>query len=160
MQEELRPYFSLPKVMDGLFSLAKMLFDINVEPADGEAPVVSMKRHHLSHLLVNVRVNFNGCHFLLLFRFGTKMSDFFVSKIHQETQLHTSILILTLGLLKNVVGHGWMKWWAEVVSLHVMVHLLGCLLPTWFAIKRPQLGTSPALWRSVRYMLLAWILLV
>lgn len=43
MQEELRPYFSLPKVMDGLFSLAKMLFDINVEPADGEAPVVSMK---------------------------------------------------------------------------------------------------------------------
>eukprot|EP00268_Persea_americana_P068603 TRINITY_DN957_c0_g1_i3.p1 TRINITY_DN957_c0_g1~~TRINITY_DN957_c0_g1_i3.p1 ORF type:complete len:828 (+),score=172.81 TRINITY_DN957_c0_g1_i3:311-2794(+) len=38
-EEELRPYFSLPKVMDGLFSLAKMLFDINVEPADGEAPV-------------------------------------------------------------------------------------------------------------------------
>lgn len=38
-EEELRPYFSLPKVMDGLFSLAKMLFGINVEPADGLAPV-------------------------------------------------------------------------------------------------------------------------
>lgn len=39
IQEELRPYFSLPKVMDGLFSLAKMLFDVIVEPADGLAPV-------------------------------------------------------------------------------------------------------------------------
>ncbi|XP_026380510.1 probable cytosolic oligopeptidase A [Papaver somniferum] len=38
-EEELRPYFSLPKVMDGLFSLAKTLFDIDVEAADGLAPV-------------------------------------------------------------------------------------------------------------------------
>lgn len=38
-EEELRPYFSLPKVMDGLFSLVKKLFGINVEPADGLAPV-------------------------------------------------------------------------------------------------------------------------
>lgn len=38
-EEELRPYFSLPKVMDGLFSLAKKLFGIDIEPADGLAPV-------------------------------------------------------------------------------------------------------------------------
>ncbi|KAF2600968.1 hypothetical protein F2Q68_00007219 [Brassica cretica] len=38
-EEELRPYFSLPKVMDGLFSLAKTLFGIDVVPADGVAPV-------------------------------------------------------------------------------------------------------------------------
>ncbi|CAI9766896.1 unnamed protein product [Fraxinus pennsylvanica] len=38
-EEELRPYFSLPKVMDGLFSLANKLFGVNVEPADGFAPV-------------------------------------------------------------------------------------------------------------------------
>lgn len=38
-EEELRPYFSLPKVMDGLFSLAKKLFGIVIEPADGLAPV-------------------------------------------------------------------------------------------------------------------------
>ncbi|CAI0430868.1 unnamed protein product [Linum tenue] len=38
-EEELRPYFSLPKVMDGLFNLAKKLFDINIEAADGLAPV-------------------------------------------------------------------------------------------------------------------------
>uniref|UniRef100_A0A1J3HIY0 oligopeptidase A n=1 Tax=Noccaea caerulescens TaxID=107243 RepID=A0A1J3HIY0_NOCCA len=38
-EEELRPYFSLPKVMDGLFSLAKTLFGVDVEPADGVAPV-------------------------------------------------------------------------------------------------------------------------
>ncbi|KAL0450084.1 UNVERIFIED_CONTAM: Organellar oligopeptidase A, chloroplastic/mitochondrial [Sesamum latifolium] len=38
-EEELRPYFSLPKVMDGLFSLANKLFGINIEPADGLAPV-------------------------------------------------------------------------------------------------------------------------
>ncbi|CAN7037555.1 unnamed protein product [Brassica rapa subsp. trilocularis] len=38
-EEELRPYFSLPKVMDGLFRLAKTLFGIDVVPADGVAPV-------------------------------------------------------------------------------------------------------------------------
>ncbi|CAA7027203.1 unnamed protein product [Microthlaspi erraticum] len=38
-EEELRPYFSLPKVMDGLFSLVETLFGIDVEPADGVAPV-------------------------------------------------------------------------------------------------------------------------
>ncbi|RVX20062.1 putative cytosolic oligopeptidase A [Vitis vinifera] len=37
--EELRPFFSLPKVINGLFNLAKMLFEIDVEPADGLAPV-------------------------------------------------------------------------------------------------------------------------
>ncbi|XP_028802844.1 probable cytosolic oligopeptidase A [Neltuma alba] len=37
-EEELRPYFSLPKVMDGLFNLAKTLFDIEIEQADGLAP--------------------------------------------------------------------------------------------------------------------------
>lgn len=38
-EEELRPFFSLPRVMDGLFSLAKTLFDVNVEPASELAPV-------------------------------------------------------------------------------------------------------------------------
>ncbi|KAL2904169.1 Organellar oligopeptidase A chloroplastic/mitochondrial [Bienertia sinuspersici] len=38
-EEELRPYFSLPKVMEGLFSLAKKLFGIDIVPADGLAPV-------------------------------------------------------------------------------------------------------------------------
>ena len=37
--EELRPYFSLPAVLDGLFKLVKRLFDVDVLPADGEAPV-------------------------------------------------------------------------------------------------------------------------
>lgn len=38
-EEELRPFFSLPKVLDGLFDLAKRLFGIVIEPADGLAPV-------------------------------------------------------------------------------------------------------------------------
>ncbi|KAK6144297.1 hypothetical protein DH2020_021117 [Rehmannia glutinosa] len=38
-EEELRPFFSLPKVMDSLFNLTKKLFDIDIEPADGMAPV-------------------------------------------------------------------------------------------------------------------------
>ncbi|KAL6633250.1 hypothetical protein ACP70R_025921 [Stipagrostis hirtigluma subsp. patula] len=38
-EEELRPYFALPKVMDGLFTLANKLFGVSVEPADGLAPV-------------------------------------------------------------------------------------------------------------------------
>lgn len=38
-QEELRPFFSLPNVMNGLFDLAKTLFGVEVEPADGLAPV-------------------------------------------------------------------------------------------------------------------------
>ncbi|AFY73915.1 Zn-dependent oligopeptidase [Synechococcus sp. PCC 7502] len=37
--EELRPYFPLPQVLDGLFSLVKRLFGITVKPADGKAPV-------------------------------------------------------------------------------------------------------------------------
>ncbi|KAI3841310.1 hypothetical protein MKW98_007791 [Papaver atlanticum] len=38
-EEELRPYFSLPKVMNGLFGLAKTLFEIDIEAANGLAPV-------------------------------------------------------------------------------------------------------------------------
>jgi oligopeptidase A len=40
-EEELRPYFSLPKVMDGMFALAQRLFGVTITPADGEAPVWS-----------------------------------------------------------------------------------------------------------------------
>ncbi|KAF1861777.1 hypothetical protein Lal_00026217 [Lupinus albus] len=38
-EEELRPFFSLPKVIDALFNLAKTLFGIEIESADGLAPV-------------------------------------------------------------------------------------------------------------------------
>ncbi|MDZ8236029.1 MAG: M3 family metallopeptidase [Nostoc sp. ChiQUE01a] len=37
--EELRPYFPLPQVLDGLFGLVKRLFGVTVTPADGQAPV-------------------------------------------------------------------------------------------------------------------------
>lgn len=37
--EELRPYFPLPKVLDGLFALAERLLGVRIEAADGEAPV-------------------------------------------------------------------------------------------------------------------------
>ena len=37
--ETLRPYFPLPRVLEGLFGLAHELFGVTVEPADGEAPV-------------------------------------------------------------------------------------------------------------------------
>lgn len=37
--EELRPYFPLPKVQSGLFALAKRLFDVDVRAANGDAPV-------------------------------------------------------------------------------------------------------------------------
>jgi oligopeptidase A len=37
--EELRPYFPLPQVLDGLFGLVNRLFGITVTPADGQAPV-------------------------------------------------------------------------------------------------------------------------
>jgi oligopeptidase A len=38
-EEELRPYFPLPRVLDGLFGLAKRIFSVNIIPADGQAPV-------------------------------------------------------------------------------------------------------------------------
>ncbi len=38
-QEELRPYFSLDKVLDGLFGLAKRIFGVSIVSADGEAPI-------------------------------------------------------------------------------------------------------------------------
>jgi oligopeptidase A len=38
-EEELRPYFSLPQVLEGLFSLAKRIFGVTITAADGQAPV-------------------------------------------------------------------------------------------------------------------------
>lgn len=38
-EESLRPYFALPNVLTGLFSLATRLFDITIEAADGETQV-------------------------------------------------------------------------------------------------------------------------
>lgn len=38
-EEELRPYFSLPKVLDGLFGLANRIFGVTISAADGQAPV-------------------------------------------------------------------------------------------------------------------------
>jgi oligopeptidase A len=38
-EEELRPYFPLPRVLEGLFGLAGRLFGVTIEPADGETPV-------------------------------------------------------------------------------------------------------------------------
>lgn len=37
--EELRPYFSLPRVLDGLFGLAERIFGVKITPTDGVAPV-------------------------------------------------------------------------------------------------------------------------
>ena len=38
-QEALRPWFPLPKVLEGLFSLCERLFSIRIKAADGEAPI-------------------------------------------------------------------------------------------------------------------------
>jgi len=38
-EEDLRPYFQLPAVIDGMFELASTLFGVRVEPADGEVEV-------------------------------------------------------------------------------------------------------------------------
>ena len=37
--EELRPYFALPNVLDGLFKLANRLYDVEIVAADGKVPV-------------------------------------------------------------------------------------------------------------------------
>ncbi|MGP0129546.1 MAG: M3 family metallopeptidase [cyanobacterium endosymbiont of Rhopalodia musculus] len=37
--EELRPYFPLPQVLKGLFTLAQRIFQVTITPADGQAPV-------------------------------------------------------------------------------------------------------------------------
>ena len=38
-EEELRPYFALPRVLEGLFGLAERLFGVRIRAADGEVPV-------------------------------------------------------------------------------------------------------------------------
>jgi oligopeptidase A len=38
-EEQIRKFFPLPRVLDGLFALAERLFSVEVTPADGEAPV-------------------------------------------------------------------------------------------------------------------------
>ncbi len=37
--EDLRPYFPLPRVLEGLFALVGRLFGVTIRPADGETPV-------------------------------------------------------------------------------------------------------------------------
>jgi len=37
--EALRPYFPLPRVLEGLFALANRLFAVTIEAADGDAPI-------------------------------------------------------------------------------------------------------------------------
>ncbi|RLI02381.1 M3 family peptidase [Candidatus Bathyarchaeota archaeon] len=37
--DELRPYFPMPKVLDGMFKLTEFLFGVMIQEADGEAPV-------------------------------------------------------------------------------------------------------------------------
>ena len=37
--EDLRPYFALPKVLKGLFDLAERLFGVTIKAANGEAPI-------------------------------------------------------------------------------------------------------------------------
>jgi oligopeptidase A len=37
--EELRPYFPLPQVLDGLFALVQRIFGVTITAADGQAPV-------------------------------------------------------------------------------------------------------------------------
>jgi len=37
--EELRPYFSLPRVLEGLFATARRLFEVDIREADGDVPV-------------------------------------------------------------------------------------------------------------------------
>jgi len=37
--EELLPYFPLPQVLNGLFDLAKRIFDVTITSADGQAPI-------------------------------------------------------------------------------------------------------------------------
>ncbi|RLN08954.1 hypothetical protein C2845_PM11G21000 [Panicum miliaceum] len=76
-EEALRPYFALPKVMDGLFTLANKLFGVSVEPADGLAPVS-----------------------------GTVMSNFTVSKTLPIALLLISTLIHIQDHLKSVEGLG------------------------------------------------------
>lgn len=38
-EEALRPYFPLPRVLDGLFALARRLFGVRIAAADGDVPV-------------------------------------------------------------------------------------------------------------------------
>jgi oligopeptidase A len=37
--EELRPYFPLPRVLEGIFNLAKRIFGVEIIAADGQAPI-------------------------------------------------------------------------------------------------------------------------
>jgi oligopeptidase A len=38
-EEELRPYFALHAVLDGMFGLMKRIFNVEVKPANGQAEV-------------------------------------------------------------------------------------------------------------------------
>jgi hypothetical protein len=98
--------------MDGLFNLAKTLFGIDIEPADGLAPVI-----YIIHLILlcffclwwSLFILFSVNNYLLFNRFGIMMLNSTVSKIPWAIRLHTSTLIHIHVHLRNRVVHGWMR---------------------------------------------------
>lgn len=61
------------QVLDGLFALVKRLYDVNISPADGEAPVWCVRKLFLSFRRVPLCIWFSTqrnttCHFLSVFR--------------------------------------------------------------------------------------------
>lgn len=96
-EEELRPFFSFLRVVDGLFGLAKMLFDIDIEPADGKAPVW------------NSDVKF----YCVKDSSSNPIAYFYFDPYSRPSE--------------NVAVHGWMRLWGLVVTSLVMVHPLGYL---------------------------------
>ena len=94
--------------MEGLFNLAKTLFGIDIESADGLAPVMYFNCFLLTAFILFVwqMIGYLDQVFLLRFRYGTVMLDFSGLRILQTILLRTSILIRILAHLKNVEVHG------------------------------------------------------
>jgi oligopeptidase A len=129
--EEIRPYFPLPKVLDGLFFITEKLFGIKIRKSRGE----SLWHEDVQFFeLLNSDQSIRGCFYLDLYarphkRGGAWMSDCVGRRRLSDDAIQKPAAMLTCNFTPPVGGHPSLLTHDDVVTLfhefgHGLHHLL------------------------------------
>tara|TARA_Y100000385_G_scaffold221751_1_gene231490 strand:+ start:133 stop:2193 length:2061 start_codon:yes stop_codon:yes gene_type:complete len=129
--EEIRPYFPLPKVLDGLFFITEKLFGIKIHKSDGK----SLWHEDVQFFeLLNSDESIRGCFYLDLYarphkRGGAWMSDCIGRRRLPDDAIQKPVAMLTCNFTPPVGGNPSLLTHDDVVTLfhefgHGLHHLL------------------------------------
>ena len=129
--EEIRPYFPLPKVLDGLFFITEKLFGIKIRKSPGE----SLWHEDVQFFeLLNSDQSIRGCFYIDLYarphkRGGAWMSDCVGRRRLSDDAIQKPAAMLTCNFTPPVGGHPSLLTHDDVVTLfhefgHGLHHLL------------------------------------